>query len=257
MLKSFISSLFQDPEILKIYFQKIGAKFVPRNIANKKYLEWLSRHAIEIGDFCRDLDPDLWLKSQDYADQLDERAVNEIAPGILSSMGGGGASALLFFLGVKLKPKYIFETGVSLGYSSATLLASANESTEGGEARLFSSDFPYPGLPDSHRNIGLLVPERYKRLWRLETRGDSLNIPALLNEMPRVDLAHYDSDKSYAGREFFFSQVQAKIHGKSVVIFDDIHENQHFLDLVTKLEADEFCVFRFKSKFIGMLGKVS
>ena len=256
VFKSFIRSLFRDPETARIYFHKLVARVFPSKVANDAYLGWLAENAVDVGDFCRDLDVCLWEKSKKYAEELDERAGDEISPEVLASMGGGGASALLFFLGVWLKPKYILETGVSLGYSSAALLASSHECRDE-SVRLFSSDFPYPGLQASHKNIGLLVPESQRGQWRLETRGDQLNIPVLLSEMPQVDLAHYDSDKSYNGRDFFFSQIQSKTHERSVIVFDDIHENRHFFDLVTRLGISEFKVFRFKRKFIGMLGTVN
>lgn len=256
VFRSFIRALFRDPLTTKIYFHKLAVRFFPGRVTNDAYFSWLMDNAVDVGDFCRDLDFGLWEKSRKYADQLDERAVDEVAPEVLVSMGGGGASALLFFLGVWLKPKYILETGVSLGYSSAALLASSHERRDE-SVRLFSSDFPYPGLQASEKNIGLLVPETQRGQWKLEIRGDQLNLPVLLSEMPRVDLAHYDSDKSYKGRDFFFTQIQPKIHENSVIIFDDIHENRHFFDLVKQIESSDFKIFRFKKKFIGMLGVVN
>ena len=68
----------------------------------------------------------------------------------------------------------------------------------------------------------------------------------------KIDLFHYDSDKSVKGRNFAFNLIKDKISSKSVVIFDDIGDNLHFKELVEK-EKLKYKIFKYKSDYLGLI----
>ena len=74
---------------------------------------------------------------------------------------------------------------------------------------LYSSDFPYFRLAHPERYIGLLVQGNSLKIrWDLDIRGDSVALPEIADNLNHtaIDLFHYDSDKSYSGRDFALFQ---------------------------------------------------
>ena len=45
--------------------------------------------------------------------------------------------------------------------------------------------------------------EKMKHRWELHIGDDLDNLPKIVNRLKTIDFAHYDSNKSYKGREFF------------------------------------------------------
>ena len=244
-----IKSLFGKYSNIKILSGKIASKFVEKKPTDV-YANWLSDNAIDIKSYCMDLDEQLWNESMEFEVSLNNSAKMSIPEEILQKMGGAGACELLYFLVRKMDLNVIVETGVSLGYSSATLLSALKKN---GDGRLYSSDFPYPGLKDSGKYIGILVPEEMRKDWILKIRGDRYNLPEISDMAGKVDLIHYDSDKSFVGREFALRVLEKNISSDTFIIMDDIHENVHFKQLVHKFASRPFKVFQFKNKYIGLI----
>ena len=73
-----------------------------------------------------------------------------------------------------------------------------------------------------------------------------------LKKVERVNLFHFDSDKSYRGREFAFKTIKRHLSKDAVLIFDDIQDNFHFKDLVQQYKLQYF-VFEFEGKFFGVI----
>jgi len=80
-------------------------------------------------------------------------------------------------------------------------------------------------------------------------------IPEILKRIGNndIDLFHYDSDKSYSGRDKVLKNLYPKINSKTVMIFDDIQDNLHFKNLTEKTKED-YCIIEFKGKYLGILG---
>ena len=116
---------------------------------------------------------------------------------------------------------------------------------------LLSTDFPLFRFSNPENIIGVLVPEKFKKNWRLDIRGDDFALPLFVKEAKKIDIFQYDSEKSYRGRHRAWNLVAAYLSENAVVMFDDIQNNFHFRDLVQKLETD-FCVFEFQGKYIGL-----
>ena len=67
----------------------------------------------------------------------------------------------------------------------------------------------------------------------------------------KIDIIHYDSDKTYKGKEFFFNKISKSIGKNTIIIIDDIQDDLFFKEYVKK--TDTFYIFKFKNKYLGMI----
>ena len=210
---------------------------------------WARERALDIGDWCSNIDAALWRDVLAGSATLEADALQRIAA-TGEELGGGGAHPLLSFLVRRYKPTVVVETGVAAGWSSRAILE-ALEINGGGE--LHSSDFPYFRLEQPERFIGVVVPAELRSRWSLDVRGDRRALPAIVQKVDRVDLFHYDSDKSVGGRRFALGVVQSKLAPGAIILMDDIQDNMFFADWVTSQNLPHL-VFGFEGKFVGAVG---
>ena len=222
--------------------------------ASRAYLDWLAEVSEDMDQYCKSLDAELWIEAGQYVEELEAFGA-EIAKGLPFKMGGPGACQLLFFLARRKQPACIVETGVALGYTSATFLEALKRN---GSGVLYSSDFPYPGIPNSERYVGIVVPQplRNEAGWVPLLSGDETNLPSISSAVGEVGIFHYDSDKSYQGRVKALETLKGNLTSSSVIVFDDIHENSHFQDYCESKPDAKKHVFRFRNKFVGVLGEI-
>lgn len=218
--------------------------------AKQQATNWAKEQAIDISQITLRADESLWLESEDYARELNTGATDTLSRSSVEQ-GGPGAYALLHFLVLRRKPDLVVETGVASGWSSAAILSALEKN---GSGRLFSSDLPYPDRDGSAEAIGLVVEDNLRDRWTLCTEGDDVCLPKLLSEKPSIDIFHYDSKKTYQGREFGWRCVEGLLSEDAIVIFDDIQDNLHFHDLVLR-RGGEFYVFEFSGKYVGVFSK--
>ena len=233
---------------------------VVRHLSDKKgtlskseNLDWIRNHSSGIDEFANDLDPVLWEEAREYGKILQGRA-EMVLREIEYKLGGGGAYHFLYFLTRYMKPDNIVETGVAAGYSTHSFLSAMRKNKKG---KLFSSDFPYFRLPNPEEYIGVLVEEDLRIDWELYVDGDTSNLPRILERIEKIDLFHYDSDKSYSGREFAVSHVEKRMSRDAVIVIDDIQDNSHFHDYVKAREGPSWSVFEFEGKYIGLIGRLA
>lgn len=203
-------------------------------------------------EFCQSIDASLYDEIISDIKTIKEEAENKLSK-LPVSLGGGGNYVLLYFLVRKMKPLNIVETGVAAGWTSLSILRALKKN---GRGHLYSSDFPYFRLKNPEQYIGYLAQnESNKENWFLDIRGDDVVLPEIVKKLNNksIDLFHYDSDKSYSGRENALKVLNANINSKTIIIFDDIQNNLHFRDFVKKNKSI-FCVLEFESKFIGIVG---
>lgn len=210
---------------------------------------WVQREAKDVAALVTRLDADLWSQSQRFAAAFEQEAGRRLET-VGLSLGGGGHYPLLHFLTRLCKPTVVVETGVAAGWSSVAILEALESNQHG---TLHSSDFPYFRLPDPEKLIGILVEDRLRARWHLYVRGDQQNLPEIMAELDRVDLFHYDSDKSVRGRRRALDQVLPKLSPSSLVIMDDVQDNFHFRDLVAE-QKWEYWIAPFAGKFTGLTG---
>lgn len=214
------------------------------------YGKWAEQEARPLDVFCNDLDPDLWSEAQNVAQRMSQTG-RSLVDGAPVEMGGGGAISLIYFLCRRAQPQVAVETGVAWGWSSWALLEALKAN---GHGHLYSSDLPYKKRPGSEKYIGHIVPEELRDRWTLDTRGDRQALPDFATRCGPIGLLHYDSDKTWGGRDFALRTVGGLLIQGAPLIFDDIQDNFHFRDFVEARDAP-FWVFAFEGKFVGLTYK--
>ena len=142
-------------------------------------------------------------------------------------MGGEGAVSFLYYLVKATNSKKIIETGVAYGWSSlAFLLAIKNDD----EAKLISNDMPYIKM-NNDDYVGCVIPKELKQNWILQRLPDVKGIPKAIKSFGgKIDLCHYDSDKSYTGRMFAYPLLWNALKENGIFITDDIQDNIAFIE---------------------------
>jgi predicted O-methyltransferase YrrM len=237
---------------LKILSTKIYRRiFDTKNkIPQSENLNFIENNISSINDFLISVDKKLFYESLKFSKELNERAIKKLIT-IPHDLGGGGAYILLYFLTRYLKPKVILETGVAAGFSSQSFLKAIQKNKIG---KLYSSDFPYFRISNPEKYIGILIEENLKENWQLGIEGDFINIKSFLKRInTNINLVHYDSDKSYNGREKVFNLINSKIDENTFIIIDDIQDNSYFIEYINKNKILNWKIFKFEFKYLGLI----
>src|SRR3989344_74993 len=241
----------RSPKNFNILVNKAWQRFFDKkgNLSKEENLKWIKNNYSDYVEIFKKIDSALWEKSLRYAEEFKIKADNLLSK-IDDSIGGGGIYPLLYFLTRLVKPTYIVETGVAAGFSSQMFLKAIHEN---GQGTLYSSDLFYFRLKDPQKYVGILVEDVLKKNWRLFTNGDQVNIPQIKKEIPKIDIFHYDSDKSYRGRSFVIKQLESLFNKDTIIIFDDIQDNAHFHDYIKERGTEKYFIFKFENKYVGVI----
>lgn len=240
--------------IKKKYFLSILKKFIKRfeKDTSEEAKKWAESNVKQsTKEFCCAIDSSLYDEVITDIKIIQEEARFKLKK-LNVLLGGGGNYILLYFLIRKFKPLNVVETGVAAGWTS---LATLRAFKKNGIGFLYSSDFPYFRLKNPEQYIGFLAQdESNKKNWFLDIGGDEVALPKIVKKIGsnEINLIHYDSDKTYSGRVSALRIMDSKINQKTIIIFDDIQDNLHFRDYVTKNKRD-YHVFEFEKKFIGVI----
>jgi len=239
-----------NPRKFIVMVSKVYRRFLDQSalLTQNDYIEWLDSHGVEFEQWASELSNDLYHESLGFADQLYSRAKIELANNP-HDMGGGALVHVLYFLTRYYRPKTIVETGVASGYSSESFLRAIK--INGNGAKLYSSDFPYFRIPNAESYIGQLVSKELSDDWYLFIDGDDRNLKRIVNLVSKIDFFHYDSDKSYTGRDKAFNTVRKYLTSGSVVMFDDINDTPHFYDFIQLNSIKNFVVIRHKGACVA------
>lgn len=165
-------------------------------------------------------------------------------------MGGAGDLTLLHSAVVALGAKRVIETGVAYGWSSLAILTALEET--GG--RLISVDMPYP-KEGKESFVGMAVPDRLHGNWTLIRQPDRNGLKIALRKAGgAIDLAHYDSDKSYAGRMYAYPIIWDALRDGGLFISDDIQDNFAFRDFFGSRSKD-VAIVESQGKYVGIVRK--
>lgn len=214
---------------------------------------WAAGRTESQDEFATGLDAGLWAEATAWEDEFRTSVRARRDAGELGTvpMGGPGDFRLVYFLTRHLRPTIVLETGVAAGFTSAAILVAIERN---GTGTLFSSDLPYMGSAEAREQVGRVVEPRLREGWTLALGGDRANLAEFLPRMTQVDLLHYDSDKSSAGRKYALDTLADKLTPTSVIVMDDIADNTFFRDWVTR-EARPHRVFhRGGSYYVGLVG---
>lgn len=164
-------------------------------------------------------------------------------------MGGPGDLNLLYNLCEHIQAKKVIETGVAYGWSSFSILLSISKR----DGLLCSTDMPYPKM-NNDAYVGVVVPEHLKKYWNLIRLPDDKGLKIALEKTGTLDLCHYDSDKSYAGRMFGNTILWNALRPGGIFISDDINDNLGFHDFCEKNNLKPIIVHIY-GKFVGIVVK--
>ena len=163
-------------------------------------------------------------------------------------MGGPGYIDLIYAATRLTKAAAAIETGVAYGWSSLAFLTAMAET---GHGRLVSVDRPYPGA-GNEPFIGIAVPDKFRTRWKLVREPDRNGLRKAVAQFPDgIDIAHYDSDKSYQGRQFGYPLLWNALRPGGLFISDDIQDNMAFADFVEE-RAARHSVTKANEKYIGI-----
>ncbi len=250
VLKTFVAYL-KRPDLYPELGRKIIKNTVNRGNAFKgkeKTNEWAASRAISQKEtisklFGIDMDP---FKSN-YAEILKTSEQREKECPI--KMGGAGALELIYYSCEFANAKNVVETGVAYGWSSLAALLSLEK--RGGT--LYSSDMPYLAQ-DGDQYVGYVVPENLKPYWKLFRFADKESLPKIFADNATFDVVHYDSDKSYNGRFWAYTELYGHLKSGGVFISDDIGDNSAYQDFCEKNNI-ETTVVEYEGKYIGVFVK--
>lgn len=241
-----------NPEKARVMFAKVRRRFDTHGtLSDADYKKWLRANGQESQVFIRSTYPALADEALAFHTALNERSEKVLAA-IPHPMGGGGVMALLYVVTRHLQPETVVETGVAAGFSSASFLAAM---AENGKGHLYSSDFPYFRFANAASYIGVMVPDDLRARWDLLLKGDDTNIPDILARVTQVDLLHYDSDKSYIGRQRVLDLLQPKLAPDACIMMDDIQDNCFFHDYVMARPGMPWAVVEYQGKYVGLAGR--
>ena len=168
----------------------------------------------------------------------------------IKKFGGAADINLIYNICLKKKPIKILETGVALGWSSFAFLDAINKNKKG---ILISIDMPYMDK-ESKDYVGLAVPKKYFKLWKLYKYPDRVILNKILKSNSVFDLVHYDSDKSYYGRYWFYKKIWPYIKKKGLLISDDVKDNYAFFDFA-RLVNKKYYLIKNDKKYSGIIIK--
>jgi predicted O-methyltransferase YrrM len=236
------------PGYAKVVARKLLRRADPLERTRTEAVAWAAEHRVTPAAWCAERDGELWAETKEFGAELRARA-KRLREETGQRIGGGARAELLYFLTRHTKPAVVVETGVAAGFSSTAFLTAMQRN---GHGRLYSSDFPYFRSENPEEYVGILVPDELRADWTLLLKGDAENLPAILELVDHIDLYHYDSDKSYAGRRYGMNVVAAKLSAESVIMMDDIVDNVFFRDYVAE-RNEPFMVFGTGEHCVGAL----
>ena len=211
-------------KIFNIIFKKLPFKI------NNDSLKFCYDNKIDLDSYLLNLDKDLFIESKKINEILIKQSQKKISE-FNFTLGGGANCILIYFFSRYYKPKIIYETGVSYGFSSNVFLNAIQKNNIG---FLYSSDLPYLKIKNSQNAIGCLVDDKLKKNWILNIKGDTKNALEFSKSNKLIDLFHYDSDKSFMGKFITFNIIKKNFSKKCIVIFDDIQTDNFFTYLIKK-----------------------
>ena len=250
LLNIFLASL--RPNNLILMTHKFYLRFFDKknSISKVELMDWLESKKINYSKFCEKIDPKLWSEAQTQANKINFYAREKLKD-IKYDLGGSAAVDFLYFCVRFLKPETVVETGVAAGYSSMAILQALNQNNFG---HLYSSDFPYFRISNPKKFIGILVPDKMKDRWSLHIDGDKKNIKKIKEKIKKIELFHYDSDKSYTSRKTTIKNLNSNFYDKTWIIMDDISDNTFFYDYVkSEIFSKQWIVFKKDNKWIGVI----
>ena len=245
------------PELGRLFARRVSLRLsgkrtdlAAKEAARREAEAWCAALSVDAGEALRRLGFNLPLVDVEERFTAEMAAARERAATCPMKLGGAGNLDLLFSLCEALGAVRVVETGVAYGWSSLVILLSLGNRPG---ARLFSVDLPYMKYRND-RWVGVVVPDELRPAWKLYRMADREGLPLSLWAAGRIDLAHYDSDKSVKGRMFAYHRMWRALRPGGVLVSDDVEDNMGFRDFCAEIGLDPVVV-RQDKKYQGLLVK--
>lgn len=154
---------------------------------------------------------------------------------------------LLYIIVRLINPAKVLETGVWLGLSTNSILASGIKDNQ--NFTLDSIDLPRSDIKDAESYIGILVDDKFKLNWNLYIGKDRTFVRRLIKEH-KYSFYYFDSDKSLSGKLFLLNEV-LKNTNDYLIIFDDLEDNLFWYR--DELKHLNKIAIKYGNKFIGLI----
>jgi len=145
---------------------------------------------------------------------------------------------LLYIIIRSIKPKIVIETGTNYGFSTSFILKGLNDNDCG---ILYSIDKPI----SRDFKVGQVIPDRYKKRWRLFKGTTKEHLESLLNNVELVDIFLHDSEHSYENMMWEFETIWPKLKNGGLLLSDNIDWNSSFQDFSRKKKRNYIHKFNF------------
>ena len=150
-----------------------------------------------------------------------------------------------------MRPTVVVETGVALGFSTATILAAMRDN---GGGSLYSVDLPHVQYGHD-REIGSAVPDDLREGWTLRLGRSEKLLPALVREVAPIDLFIHDANHAYSAQLREYRTAWPYLRPGGVLVSDDVG-NPAFVEFAAEVGARPYLVPGSRSESaVGILGK--
>jgi Methyltransferase domain len=128
-----------------------------------------------------------------------------------------------------IRPRFVLETGVGYGITSALVLRALEQN---GFGELVSVDLPSLADPQGSC-VGLVVPDYLKSRWSLHIGSSRTQLPRILARSPKIGVFISDSANVYTLQRYEFKRIFPSIVNGGAALFNNISSKfQQFLNLL-------------------------
>src|SRR5262245_35500744 len=117
-----------------------------------------------------------------------------------------------------MQPDVVVETGVALGFSTATILGAMRENERG---HLYSVDLPHVQY-GHERETGSAVPAELRDRWTLHLGPSQRLLPPLLEEVAPLDLFIHDANHAYSAQLREYRTAWPYVRSGGLLVSDDV-----------------------------------
>jgi hypothetical protein len=154
------------------------------------------------------------------------KKIHEIQTNVPRPRYGGYPNPEIFYILMrKVKPNIVIKTGVGFGVTSSFILQAMEDN---GFGILYSIDLPFEFA--TKEEVGIIVPRRLRHRWELILGDSKIELPRVFKDLDSIDVFFYDSLHTYEHMMFEFKTAWPKIKKNGILISDDIHLNNSFID---------------------------